>query len=145
MRSSRQFQTSLFKKFTSTKAKTAYKRTKIKAHKKHLRKKKTRLFAYLRFVLLLGCVFVLFVLFVHVKFFCKKKNKEFKTALMTSFTLLPLLLSRFLIMIQISETALFFLKNERSIEKAPPTKAEGFPMSFFDLSQTCEIAFTENS
>ena len=55
------------------------------------------------FVLLPGCVFVLFVLLVHfvhfvlfmlfvlferVKSFRKKKNKEFKTALITSFTLL---------------------------------------------------------
>ena len=54
------------------------------------------------FVLLLGCIFVLFVpfvifvifvpfvlfvLFVRVKSFCKK-NKKFKTALITSFTLL---------------------------------------------------------
>ena len=44
-------------------------------------------FAWLRlcaFVFLLGCVFVLVL--VHEKSFCKKK-KEFKTALMTSFTL----------------------------------------------------------
>ena len=36
------------------------------------------------FVLLLGCVFVLLVLLVRAKYFCKK-NKEFKTALITSF------------------------------------------------------------
>ena len=42
-----------------------------------------------RFVLLLGCVFVLLVLFVPAKSFCEnKKKKEFKTALITSFTLL---------------------------------------------------------
>ena len=50
------------------------------------------------FMLLLGCVFVLFVLlvlfgafwrfFVHVKSFRKKKNKRFKTVLMISFILL---------------------------------------------------------
>ena len=49
------------------------------------------------FVLLLGCAFVLlvllvisvlFVLLVRAKSFRKKKNKEFKTILMTSFTLL---------------------------------------------------------
>ena len=39
------------------------------------------------FVLLLGCVFVLLVLLVLAKSF-RKKNKEFKTALITSFTLL---------------------------------------------------------
>ena len=65
-------------------------RTKIKnVHKKHLRGK-NHLFAYLRlcaFVLLLGCVFVLFVLSVRVKSFCKK-NKEFKTPLIAPFTLL---------------------------------------------------------
>ena len=57
------------------------------------------LFAYLRFVLLFGCVFVLFCalvffgafwcflcFFVSAKFFCKKK--ELKTALITSFILL---------------------------------------------------------
>ena len=68
------------------------------------------LFAYLRFVLLLGCVFVLFCVFLlfvlfgaFVAFCCflmlfgvceifllkkKKNNKEFKTALITSFILL---------------------------------------------------------
>ena len=51
------------------------------------------LFSYLRFVLLLGCVFVLLVLLVLLVLWCVqniyvKKNKEFKTALMTSFTLL---------------------------------------------------------
>ena len=45
------------------KAQNAYKRTKIKnAPKKHLRGK-CHLFAYLRFVLLLGCVFVPFSAF----------------------------------------------------------------------------------
>ena len=61
------------------------------------------MFAYLHFVLLLGCVFVLLmllvllvlfgavwcflVLFVCAKSFCKK-SKKFKTALITSFSLL---------------------------------------------------------
>ena len=55
------------------------------------------MFAYLCFVLLLGCIFVLFgafwcflvlfVLLVGVKSFCKKK-KEIKTALIASFILL---------------------------------------------------------
>ena len=58
----------------------------------------SHLFAYLRFVLLLGCVFapfgalVLLVLLVHAKSFRKKKKKKkkgFKTVLMTSFILLP--------------------------------------------------------
>ena len=41
------------------------------------------------FVLLFGCVFVLLVLLVRSKSFCKKiKNKKFKTALITSFILL---------------------------------------------------------
>ena len=54
----------------STKPLTANKKN---AHKKHLRGKK--LLAYLRFVLLLGCVFVLLVLLmllVHAKSICKK-------------------------------------------------------------------------
>ena len=45
-----------------------------------------------RFVLLLGCIFVLLVLLVSAKSFGTKKtiikNKEFKTALIASFTLL---------------------------------------------------------
>ena len=59
--------------------------------KKKKKRKKSHLFAYLRFcafVILLGCIFVLLVLFVHVKSFRKKNNKEFKTALITSFVLL---------------------------------------------------------
>ena len=62
-------------------AQKAYKRTKIKkgsifyALKKYLRGKKSLICV---FVLLLGCVFVLFV---RVKSFCK--TKKFKTALMT--------------------------------------------------------------
>ena len=45
--------------------------------------------AYVRFVLfviLLGCAFVLFVLFVRVKY--SRKKKKFEIALMTSTTLL---------------------------------------------------------
>ena len=65
------------------KAKNAYKRTKTKKAafyvlKKHLREK-SLLFTYLRFcafVLLLGCVFVLSVLFVRAKYFCKKKIEK---------------------------------------------------------------------
>ena len=68
---------------THKKAKNAYKRTKTKKAafyvlKKHLREK-SLLFAYLRFcafVLLLGCVFVLSVLFVRAKYFSKKKIKK---------------------------------------------------------------------
>ena len=68
-------------------------------YKKHLREKVTSslIFVFVLFVLLLGCAFVLlvglvlsvlFVLLVRAKSFRKKKNKEFKTVLMTSFTLL---------------------------------------------------------
>ena len=39
---------------------------------------------------------------------------------------------------------IFFPKNESYSEKALPTKVEGFQTSLFNLSQTCEIAFTEN-
>ena len=77
-----------------------YKRTKIKkavfyALKKHLRGKKSliHLFAFLCFLcfclvafLCFLCLFLLFVLFVSAKSF--RKKKEFKIALMTSFTLL---------------------------------------------------------
>ena len=85
------------------KRKNAHKRNQIKkaafyAHKKHLSwKKATYLLIYV-FVLLFGCVFVLyvlsvlfvlFVLFVSAKSFRKKKNKGFKTALLTSFTIPP--------------------------------------------------------
>ena len=55
------------------------------------------LFAYLRFMLLFGCVFVLFVLFGALYSFCAfcackilswKKNKKFETSLIKSFILL---------------------------------------------------------
>ena len=70
------------------KAQTAYRRTKIKnAPKKHLRGK-IHLFAYLRF-----CAFAWASLYL-LRFLCvskkNKKNKEFKTALTTSFSLLLL-------------------------------------------------------
>ena len=88
-----------------TKAQYAHKRTKIKkatfyAFEEHLRRKKSliRLFAFLYFLYFLCfsylCAFSwlrlrTFVLIARVKSFCKKKKqKRFKTALMTSFTLL---------------------------------------------------------
>ena len=65
----------------ATKAQNTYKQTKIKnALKKHLRGKKSliRLFAFCAFVLLLGCVFVLFVPLLCVESFCGKKIKGLK-------------------------------------------------------------------
>ena len=41
-------------------------------YKKHVREKKSHLFTYLRFVLLVGCVFILLVLLVRAKSFRKK-------------------------------------------------------------------------
>ena len=46
-------------------------------------------------------------------------------------------------MIQISKTAISFLKNEGSVKKASFTKVEGFQMSPFDWKQTYKIAFKE--
>lgn len=36
-------------------------------------------------------------------------------------------------------TVLFFLKNESSSKREPPTKVEDIQMSLFDLNQICEI------
>ena len=47
-------------------------------------------------------------------------------------------------MIQISTTALIFLKSKSPIEKALSTKVEGFQMSLFELSETYQKAVTEN-
>ena len=72
----------------------AYEQRKIKsAPKKHLRGKWSliRLFAFCAFVWYFLCFLVLlelFAVFVRVKSFCKKKKKEFTTALITLFTLL---------------------------------------------------------
>ena len=38
----------------------------------------------------------------------------------------------------------FLSKMKVLSKKTPPTKVEGFQMSSFDLSQICQIAFTEN-
>ena len=51
---------------------------------KNISEKKSYLFAYLSFALLLGCVFILLVLLVRAKSF-RKKNKEFKWSQETSF------------------------------------------------------------
>ena len=84
MRSLGQFQTPLFKNFTTTK----------NVPKEYLRGKHLiHLFAFCAFARMSLCLFVLFVLLVLlvllvcVKSF-RKKNKEFKTALITSFILL---------------------------------------------------------
>ena len=77
----------LYSKISQAQSTNRLQRTKIKNElKKHLWGKKSliRLVAFLCFCL---GVFVLLVLLVRVKSFCKK-NKEFKTALITSFTLL---------------------------------------------------------
>ena len=83
--------------FHKQKAQNAYKQTKIKnALKKHLRGKQSliHLFAFLCFCLSVFVPFSAFYAFC--AFWCflvrtkpfRKKNKEFKTALMTSFILL---------------------------------------------------------
>ena len=74
-------------------AQNVYKRTKIKnVHKKRLRGKKSLicLFMFLCFCLSVSVFFAHFLLFGRVKSFRKKIkiNKEFKNALITSFTLL---------------------------------------------------------
>ena len=78
----------LQKDFTSTKKqKAAYREQKFKNAHKNILGKKSHLFTYLRFVLFLGCVFMLLVLLmllVHAKSFCKK-NKKFKRSQETSF------------------------------------------------------------
>ena len=67
------------------KAQTAYRRIKIKnGPKKHLREK-SYLFAYLRF-----CAFAWASLYLLCFLCVSKKNKEFKTALTASFSLLLL-------------------------------------------------------
>ena len=93
----RAFSNLFYKKIShAQKAQNAHKRTKTKrqrfyALKKHLRGKKSLIrlcifCALILFVLLLGCVFVFFVVFfVRVKSF--RKNR-FEIALMTSVTLL---------------------------------------------------------
>ena len=80
------FSFSIFFSSRAQKAQNAHKRTKIKkaafyAHKKYVRGK-SHLVAYLRF-----CAFCAFC---DCEIFLQKKkiNKDFKTALMTSFTLL---------------------------------------------------------
>ena len=86
MRSSGQFRTFFFPRKDptrnkSTKAQNAYKQTKIKnALKKHVRGEKSfiRLFTFCTFVLLLVCVFVLFVLLLPVGSFRGKKIKGLK-------------------------------------------------------------------
>ena len=91
MRLSRQFQTSLFKNFTSTRSTKRLQRTKTKnALKKHLRGKKSLicLFAFCAFAWVSLCLLVLLVLLVRAKYFCKKKNKRFKTVLIILFILL---------------------------------------------------------
>ena len=74
-------QKSTTKHKTHKKHKNAQKQTKIKGSVftclKNIKGEKSHLFPYLRsvhFALLLSCVFVFFVLFVHVKYFCKKKK-----------------------------------------------------------------------
>ena len=82
---------------THKKTQNANKQTKIKKGSVFMRLKTSKgkkvtysricfFVLFMLFVLLLGCIFVPFVLFVRVKSFCKKKR--FETALMTSFTLL---------------------------------------------------------
>ena len=51
-----------------------------------------------------------------------------------------LLLRASLLMIHVSEIALFLLKRESSIK----TKVERFEISLFDLNQICEIRFTRD-
>ena len=73
MRSSRQFQTSIFltRKFYTHKTHTSEQSSIFYLHKNYLKGRKL-LFAYLRFGHFMHLVFVLFVL---VKLFCKKKKK----------------------------------------------------------------------
>ena len=73
MRSSRQFQTSIFltRKFYTHKTHTSEQSSIFYLHKNYLKGRKL-LFAYLRFGHFMPLVFVLFVL---VKLFCKKKKK----------------------------------------------------------------------
>ena len=46
-----------------------------------------------------------------------------------------------LIVFQISEVALFLLKKDSSLKKAPNAKIEGFQISIFDLNQTVKFGF----
>ena len=85
MRSSGQFQTFYFfltkRLHSQQRHKTLASQQKLKnALKKHLRGKKSliRLFTFCAFVLLLGCVFVLFVPLMCVESFCGKKWKGLK-------------------------------------------------------------------
>ena len=49
-----------------------------------------------------------------------------------------------LIVIHVSEVALFLFKKTVLLKKAPPTKTEGFQMFIFVLNQTCQTVFTGN-
>ena len=126
-RLSRQFQTS--KNFTSTRSTRRLRRTKIKnVHKKNLRGKKSLicLFAFLCFCLVAS--FVLLVILVHLvraKSFCKK-NKEFKTTLITSFTLL--------LKLQACNTSMNFF-NQNLVQLSQPFSIITIVFNHHDLFQ----------